>query len=270
MFKWIHDYPPGWVGFLAAVGLAAVTCWGIVLFRPLVRRWLHSERPANEMVNAALSSFAVIYGILVGLIAVEVYQNYNLMDDIMSKEASSLSALYRASAVFPQPFRGALQERLREYAEEVVNVSWPQLRAGVKPKGESRRVAALYDELSRFTPADRRQEILYAETLREFTALTENRRMRLNNFMTAIPSMLWWVVLVGGACHVALIWLFDMEKHVHLILGGMLSAYIGLVTAFIGVMDHPFQGAFNTGPGPISDVMNTLMERTPGESQPGR
>lgn len=259
MVEMIYAYPPGWVGFVAATGLAFITCVGIIFFRPLVRRWLHAQRPANEMVVAALNSFAVIYGILIGLIAVEVYQNYSAMGDLVSKEASSLSALYRDASAFPAPIRGRLQDRLRAYAKEVVEVSWPLQKKGIEPSGEMARVTAFYNELMTFTPTDKRQELLFLETLRELTTLSENRRARLNNMATAIPAMLWWVVLVGGAFHVVLIWLFDMEEHVHIILGGMLSAYIGLVTAFIAVMDRPFQGAFNQGPTAIEDVVKSLM-----------
>ncbi len=266
MIDWIYDYPPGWVGFLAATGLSSVTCVGILFFRPLVRRWVHSRRPANEMVVAALNSFAVIYGILIGLIAVEVYQNYSAMGDIVSKEAASLSTLYREASVFPEPIRDNLQDRLRAYAKEVVEVSWPLQKKGIEPKTETARITAFYNELMTFNPADKREELLFLETLRELTALSENRRARINNITTAIPPMLWWVVLVGGAFHVMLIWLFDMEKHVHIVLGGMLSAYIGLVTAFIAVMDRPFQSAFNQGPSAIEDVTVTLMSK-PGDQR---
>ncbi|WP_363349250.1 hypothetical protein [Methylocystis echinoides] len=36
-------------------------------------------------------------------------------------------------------------------------------------------------------------------------------------------------------------------------------AYIGLVTAFIAVMDRPFRGEFNKGPTAIVDVLNNVM-----------
>jgi hypothetical protein len=255
MFDWIYDYPPGWIAGGLASSLAIVTWAGILIFRPRVHRWLHAARPANEMVVAALNSFAVVYGILIGLIAVEVYQNYSTMGDIVSKEASSLSALYRDITGFPQPLRAGLEEKLSAYAREVVETSWPLQRRGIVPRGETTRLAAFYDELLTFDPKEKRHELLFAETLKEFNALAEHRRTRLNNIDTGIPPILWWVVLIGGAFHIVLVWLFDMEKHIHLILGGMLSAYIGLVTAFIAVMDRPFRGEIGDGPAAIEDVL---------------
>lgn len=261
MFDWIYDYPPSLIAAIFAAAALIVTCAGIFVFRPIVRRWLHRVQPANELVGAALNSFAVLYGILVGLIAVEVYQDYSSMGDQVSKEASSLSALYRDVSGFPQPHRADLQEKLRAYAREVVEVSWARQRRGLRPSGESARVTEFYNRLLAFAPANKREEILYAETLRELNALLENRRMRLNSVNSGIPSILWWVVLIGGAFHIVLIWLFDMERHMHLILGGMLSSYIGLVTAFIAVMDRPFRGEVSEGPAAIQDVLESLMKR---------
>jgi hypothetical protein len=258
MFDWIYDYPPAWISVAVAGLLAFVTCAGILLFRPTVHSWLHAARPANEMVVAALNSFAVIYGILIGLIAVEVYQNYSAMEDIVSKEASSLSALFRDVSGFPEPLRTGLEDKLRAYAREVVDVSWPQQRRGSIPQGEAKRLTGFYVQLMTFEPQDKRHEILFAETLKEFNALIEHRRMRLDNVETGIPAILWWVVLIGGAFHIVLIWLFDMEKHIHLLLGGMLSAYIGLVTAFIAVMDRPFRSEVGDGPAAIQNVLRSI------------
>jgi hypothetical protein len=260
MFDWIYDYPPGWIAGAFALFLAIVTWAGILLFRPKVHRWLHAERPANEMVIAALNSFAVVYGILIGLIAVEVYQNYNSMGDIVSKEAMSLSALYRDVSGFPQPLRAQLEEKLRAYIREVVEVSWPQQRRGIAPTGESDRLTDFYDQLLSVDPKEKRHELLFAQTLREFNALAESRRARLSNVDAGIPSILWWVVLIGGAFHIVLVWLFDMEKHIHLILGGMLSAYIGLVIAFIAVMDRPFRGEIGGGPSAIAGLLNSIKK----------
>ena len=45
------------------------------------------------MVGDALTNFFVLFGILLGLLAVVTYQNYAIVGDIIDKKASSLSAL---------------------------------------------------------------------------------------------------------------------------------------------------------------------------------
>jgi hypothetical protein len=102
---------------------------------------------------------------------------------------------------------------LRAYAHEVIEVSWPQQRRGFKPIGEIARLTVFDNRLLTFTPKDKREEILLAETMREFSTLAENRRFRLNGLDSAIPATLWGDILMGGAHNIVLSWLFDMEKH---------------------------------------------------------
>ena len=47
------------------------------------------------MVGTALSSFFVLFGLLLGLVAVATYWDYSNVGDIVDKEASTLAGLYR-------------------------------------------------------------------------------------------------------------------------------------------------------------------------------
>jgi hypothetical protein len=49
---------------------------------------------------------------------------YSNVGDIVDKEASSMSALYRDVSAYPQPIRGQLQDALREYARCTIEEGW--------------------------------------------------------------------------------------------------------------------------------------------------
>jgi hypothetical protein len=89
------------------------------------------------MVGFALSSFSVLYGLLVGLLAVAAYQNFSSVADIVDKEASSLGALYRDLEGYPEPTKGRLQDELRDYTRNVIDKSWPLQRLGIVPTESS-------------------------------------------------------------------------------------------------------------------------------------
>ena len=76
MMYWIYDYPSWVIGFLFCATLVALTWIGILLTRVTVHSWLHREKRANEMVGLALSSYFVLFGLLLGLVAVATYQNF--------------------------------------------------------------------------------------------------------------------------------------------------------------------------------------------------
>ncbi len=48
--------------------------------------------------------------------------------------------------------------------------------------------------------------------------------------------------------------------HVHLILGGVLAAILGLVIFSIAALDNPFRGHVSVGPDTIALVYKTLLE----------
>jgi hypothetical protein len=260
MMYWIYDYPSWAIAILFVAVFIAVTWIGIFLTRATVHSWIHRKTGANEMVGLALSSFFVLFGLLLGLLAIATYQNYSNVTDLVDREASSIAALDRDFNGFPQPVRGQLQVRLREYARFTIEDGWPQQRRGIVSIGGAERITTLLQVLSTFEPAKKSEEIFHAEALRQFNNLMELRRTRLANVLLGLPPVLWWVVAFGALMSIVLIWLQDMEIHVHLILGGILASIIGALIFLIAMLDNPFRGGVGVGPKPIVLVYETLMK----------
>jgi len=254
VFYWIYDYPTWSMGALFAAVFVTVTWLGIFVLRPTVVSWIHSKRPANDIVGVALSSFSVPFGLLLGLLAVASYQNFSTVSDLVDREASCLAALHRDFTGYPEPVRAQLQDRLREYVRFTIEEAWPQQRRGIVPEGGSQRINAIFDTLSGFEPASRGQEVLHAEALRQFTLLVETRRSRLANVTTGLPAVLWWIVTFGALVNITLIWLLDAEISVHMIVGGVLAAFLGVVIFLIAALDNPFRGELSVGPDSIAAV----------------
>jgi hypothetical protein len=55
-----------------------------------------------------------------------------------------------------------------------------------------------------------------------------------------------------------------MEIHVHLILGGILSLFLGIVIFLIAAMDNPLRGEVSVGPDAFQLVYESLMKPAPG------
>ena len=100
-------------------------------------------------------------------------------------------------------------------------------------------------------PTKKNEEIAQAEAYRQFNNYTELRRSRLANITTGIPGVFWWVVALGAFITILLLAMLDMEIHVHLILTGLVSLFLGLVIFLIAAMDNPFRGEVSVGPGSV-------------------
>jgi Protein of unknown function (DUF4239) len=140
MLYWIYDiHPLAAVGIFAAlfvtVGLAA-----IMLSRSFVQSRVHQQPELNELVGDFLQYFGVIYGLLLGLLAVATYQNHSDVEKTVSNEASSLAALYRDVSAYPEPKRSELEAGLRDYTRYVIEEAWPLQRKGIIPAGAVKKV----------------------------------------------------------------------------------------------------------------------------------
>ena len=60
--------------------------------------------------------------------------------------------------------------------------------------------------------------------------------------------MIWYVVLIGAVLNVFVLWLFDLKRTSHFVLGGVLTIFIGLVVYMVAILDQPFRGAHGLKP----------------------
>jgi hypothetical protein len=81
MFLWVYDHPTWQMALLFAAFFGGCAIAGAMFFRHYAHAWLHREKRANELLGVALGSFSVLYGLLLGLLAVASYQNFANTED---------------------------------------------------------------------------------------------------------------------------------------------------------------------------------------------
>lgn len=260
MFYWIYDIPHWMLALLFCAVCLAYTWGGLLLLRPLMRKWVGPQPDANEFVSYFLSAYGVFYGLMLGLIAVATYQNFADAEKAVGKEATAIAALYRDFSNYPEPARATLESQMKDYVRFLIVEAWPEQRQGRLHAGGTTRVSDLHQKLLSFTPASRTQEILHAETLRQFNSFLEARYARLQSVSTSLSGVLWWVVCLGAALNFSLLWLFSMDRlALHLVLSGILASFVGLMLFFIAAMDHPFRGEESVSPDALKLVQERLM-----------
>lgn len=260
MFSWMYAYPTWAMGCLFAFGAMAVSLAGMFLVRPLFHKWIHGQDKTNEMVSLNIASFSVFYGILLGLVAVGVYADYAGTQDIVEREAATLSALYSDTAALPEPQRTKLLADLRDYAKETIEKDWPTQAKGLVPTGGTARIEAYQRDLVAVHPGEKSEAIAYAEASGQFEKLVELRSNRLAKVVSGLPNLFWSVLLIGAAFTIGIIWMLDMEIHVHGILTAVLSMFLGIVIFLIADMDRPFRGEVLADSDAYALVYDSLMK----------
>lgn len=226
-------------------GLTAVLCvafawFGAIFLRPFLRLFVSSRGAENDVVGYVLSSFGVLYGILLGLTAVAAYQNWSLVDANLTREASALVSTFQAVSSFPEPERDELRQALIDLAEFELNEEWPRLMQGLPTSGGRDMTDAIQIKLMAFEPDTRAYENAHVRAVDVFNEFLEQRRLRLYSSGTGIPSILWYVVIAGALINLILVWVLDTRLKVQFFLGGLLAFFLGTMILLIAVLSKPF------------------------------
>jgi hypothetical protein len=81
--------------------------------------------------------------------------------------------------------------------------------------------------------------------------------MRLFSVKSALPTSMWYVMILGAILNMAICWLFDMRFLTQLVLGGILAAYLGTMMHLIFDMNQPFRGDVSI----TADAFESLYKR---------
>jgi hypothetical protein len=118
-------------------------------------------------VGYYFGAITLLYGITLGLLMVGDWTTLTETQEKVDREASTLAAFYLDVSRYPEPHRGRLQNDLRSYTREVIDVAWPQQQKGIVPKGNVANVAAIANDLAAFEPASEEQKTLTPGDLRQ-------------------------------------------------------------------------------------------------------
>jgi hypothetical protein len=258
--SWLNSLPAWALALVLCAFFLSITLIGIVLIHPLMRRLIHSERQANDVVIFAAANYGLIYAVLLGLLTVATFQTTKDLEDHIDQEASSLSTMYHSAEDYPEPLRSQLRADLRDYTHYVIEKDWPAHRRGETPKGGEHRLEAIRDTLYAFEPESKTQEVLHDEIIRQFNTLTVAREQRLNAVSSSMPKVLWYVVILGGLLTIVFLWMIHMDFVPQIFLGGITAIFLGVMTFLLYAMDHPLQGAVSVGPEPFQSVYDLVMK----------
>ena len=103
MFFWIYDQSTWAMALLFSAAFAVFGIAGLMVFRRTTYNWFHRSESTNELVGFAMSSFALLYGLLLGLLAVAAYGSYTATGDGVTKEAAACQPFTAMSAACPSP-----------------------------------------------------------------------------------------------------------------------------------------------------------------------
>lgn len=254
LLEWLHDLPPVFGALFVCAVFVVPTLVGSYLLQPYVARLFRGERDSNTVLGFLLNAFALYFGVLLALLSIAVFENHNKADDAVVGEAAALIKLYRDLHGYPEENRTQLAKILDTYVDEVIGPGWVYQGRGRANPREIEILTDFHRQIGAYRPTGQGESIRYAETLRALDSFVTARRLRISAGGSAIPQIMWVIVLVGAFMNVMVIWMFDLKPFSHAVIGGTISLFIGLVIYMIAVLDAPFKGSNGIGPAPLIEI----------------
>lgn len=258
-----YQYPIWWVGlFIAVMGvvlavLVEVAARGVV---PVEFRRRH-----NDVAAAMLSIIGVTYAVLLAFVAMLAWDGYNRAKATSYAEAGLVRDVAEVAAGVPEPARSALRGDITDYARTVIAVEWPAQAEGQR----SDRGAAYLDAMDRmavgFRSSTPLEDTLQAQLLQALMRLQDARQERMAAVDSALPAIVWVVLLLGGGLTIAFASFLGAPSLVmHLAMASVLAVSGALVLMLIVALSNPFRGDFRVSAEPFERVLVEIAEpRTP-------
>jgi Protein of unknown function (DUF4239) len=229
---------------------------GLILVQRLVPASVRGQH--NDVTGFIYAVLGVVYAVLLGLMVVAVWEEWNSAAETADEEASSLAEIFWLADRMPDSEGRHIQELARSYARVVVNEEWPLM----EQEKSSPEAWDLLDEirgrLQNFDPSTPAQRVLYEQGFERMNDLADARRDRLLEAEQGLPAILWVVLIAGGIIVVGFTYLFGLDSTViHLLMVASLALIIALVLFTVAALDFPFKGDITVGP----DAMEQILGR---------
>lgn len=242
-------------------GFVVVSCAVVLALRPFVHRMVDDPKEWDHALGHVVETFGVIFGILLALVAVSVYENFAEARKATLEEAALVGALFRGTTGLPDETGIPMRDTIEEFVHTVIEQDFPAQRRGQLPETSAAQVDEFEHLLHEFEPEPVQQEAEFLQLLATFDDFIEARRARIDATTLELPPPFWVVIWTGAVINAVLVGLMHVKRlRLHLILAGLLALFVGLVMFVTADMDHPYAGSISVGPGPFERVLEQTIE----------
>ncbi len=245
MTGWFEGLPfiPGAIVVIGGFVFLSLLCAG------LVARFVPHELLAqhNDLTGFIFAVVGVMYAVILGFIAIGVWERFSVAESRTFDEASSLVTVYRDAAMFSGGAR--IRGRLRAYVETEIDVGWPALEAGKQSMPAANSIERLSREVRAVIPSNDRERGLYPLMVTAMDSALIDRDARIAEDTTGLRNIMWFVVFAGGFITIGFSYLFGFRQTaMQTAMIGTLALLISLIIFLTMSLDYPFRGAIHVGP----------------------
>lgn len=245
-------------GLFWVIGLMIVTAVLAVILRKARQRF--GREANNEVAGQVFTIVGGVNVVVAAFVLISLFDATAKADDNNYQEANALVAVRWASDSLAEPARSRIENLTKQYATEVAEEEWPDLRTGqpVSERGWD-LLSALQNEVERVPTKTDREEDSRVEASTQLWNVYQARQVRLNSAGSGVSAVVWFAILVGSVMSIGLMFMFGGPGvYSYAVIVSMLSGAIALLLFAIYQLQNPFSGGANVGPDAFVAALSRL------------
>lgn len=214
-------------------------------------------RAFKALSPGMLPPLGIIFGLLVGFIAAQVWSDFEKARAAVATEASALRAVVLLAAIFPGEPEARLRALMNRHIEGAVKEEWPRMAEQDVTLADlpMTLIEALKSTLA-LKPADDGQRTAQREIVAALEKALEARRHRIILSQTTVTPIKWAALLLQAICTLIAISMVHSDNRLTCAIALTLFASgIALSLLLIAAYSSPFAGTISVGPELLEQVI---------------
>jgi positive regulator of sigma E activity len=253
----LFNLPIHWMALLifSAVYLLAAAIYFTVIGLAVDDR----ARAFKALSPGMLPPLGIIFGLLVGFVAVQVWSQFDRAETAVTNEASALRAIVLLAQHFPDEQRSHLRALVNSHIEEAVQQEWPamaeqQATLGMLPQ----RLVQCLDVSLNVKPADESQATVQREIVDFVGKAAEARRQRIVISQSSVSPVKWAaIVLIALITLIAIAMVHSDNRLTCGIALALFATGIAASVLLIAAYTRPFTGDISVKPDLLQQVITS-------------
>jgi hypothetical protein len=254
MFDWLPNLP---VVLIALIVLAAMALLTTAIYLVAMRLADGERAEALKAVSPGmLPPMGILFALIVGFLAVGVWDNVDRADEAVANEASALRSAVILSDELPQDLGARMRALIRRQIQTAVDEEWPAMqeqRANLTAIPTA--MADALDLAVGFDPRSDGQAVVQRELVTSIQDALDARRQRIVVSESSINAVKWAGLLALAALTLfAIALVHSGNPTAARIALGVFATAVAVVVTMLASQDEPFAGQLGLDPDVLEEV----------------
>ena len=255
MSDWLHNLPVVWMA-LVVFGftyLVTAAIHVVVLVLAVGER----ARSFKAVSPGMLPPLGIIFGLLVGFTAAQVWSDNDRASAAVDREASALRSVVILAAAFPGEPETRLRTLVSSYIAEAAAQEWPMMSHGtITLQIVPHALAEALQQTLALEPTGPGQQIAQREITAALESAMDARRQRIRISQSQVNWVKWSSLYLLAACTLLAIAMVHSDNRLTSAIAlGLFATGVAASALLIAAYDRPFIGDISVGPGPLLQVI---------------